>query len=217
MALKDAANSRYRRVQCSRMKEAGTCANRHAYAVAPIEARVLENLKAHLRDPRAIERFLATYRAERKRLAAGAAGRRAAAERRLGEVTREIERAVQSMLKGQVPAETIGPHVTALSEEKKRLAAELAAQPDTIMALHPTALARYLAAVDDLAATLAARALDTGRESPQVLRELIDCVIIHPATHIDEAPRLEIKGRLAALTGADLFPSGVIVGSGGRI
>jgi site-specific DNA recombinase len=119
MALKDAASSKYRRVQCSRMKEAGTCDNRHAYAIASIEQRVLDNLARHLRDPRAIERFLLTYRAERKRLAATEAGRRAQAEKRLGEVKREIERSLNSMIKGLVPAEEIGPHITALSEERK--------------------------------------------------------------------------------------------------
>jgi site-specific DNA recombinase len=221
MALKDAAASKYRRVQCSRMKEAGTCDNRHAYAIAPIEARVLENLAQHLRDPRAIERFLLTYRSERKRLAATESGRRAQAEKRLGEVTREIERAVTSMIKGLVPAEAIGPRVTALTAEKQQLEATLAAQgADTIVALHPTALTRYLSAVDDLAATLAARAIDPANESPGALRELVDSIIVHPPANGAGQPGLEIRGRLAALTGAGLFPDsrfGVQSGSGGRI
>jgi site-specific DNA recombinase len=220
MALKDAAASKYRRIQCSRMKEAGTCDNRRAYAIAPIEARVLDNLAQHLRDPLAIERFLLTYRAERKRLATAQGGRRSAAERRLGEVTREIERAVDSMIKGQIPAETIGPHVTRLTQEKARLEAELARPAETIVALHPTALARYLAAVDDLAATLGAGAIDSARESPKALRDLVDAVIIHPPAHIDEPAGIEIRGRLAALAGPGLFPDtriGVMSGSGGRI
>jgi site-specific DNA recombinase len=218
MALKDAASSKYRRVQCSRMKEAGTCENRHAYAIEPIERRVLENLAQHLRDPRAIERFLLTYRAERKRLATSEAGRRAQAEKRLGEVKREIERSLQSMIKGLVPAEEIGPHVTQLSAEKKQLEAELAAGTADIVALHPTALTRYLAAVDDLAGMLAARALDGASESPKALRDLIACVIVHPPVHTGDPPAIEIKGRLAALTGADLFAQarfGVQDGSGG--
>jgi site-specific DNA recombinase len=87
----------------------GTCENRHAYAITPIEARVLANLAQNLRAPRLIEEYLLEYRTERKRLASTQASRRSQAERRLGEVTREIERAVNSMIKGLVPAEAIGP------------------------------------------------------------------------------------------------------------
>lgn len=220
MALKDAAAAPNRRIECSRMREAGTCDNRHSYAIKPIERRVLENLGTHLRDPRAIERFLLTYRAERKRLAAASAGRRDSVERRMGEVTREIERALHSMIKGLVPAEAIGPHVTTLNMEKHQLEAELAQPADTIVALHPTALTRYLAAVDDLAETLATGPIDSARESPKALRELIDRVIVHPPADGDGSPCLEIKGRLAALTGAALFPEsrvGGIVGSGGLL
>jgi site-specific DNA recombinase len=220
MALKDAASSPHRRVECSRMREAGTCENRHSFPIGPIERRVLDNLAQHLRDPRAIERFLLTYRTERKRLAATTAGRRDHAERRLGEVTREIERALHSMIKGLVPAETIGPHVTALSAEKRQLEAELAEPADTIVALHPTALTRYLAAINDLAETLATRSIDSAAESPKALRDLIECIIVHPPAENDSQPPIEIRGRLAALAGADLFPDsrlGGLAGSGGRI
>lgn len=220
MALKDAAADPNRRVQCSRMREAGSCQNGHSYPIAAIERRVLDNLAAHLRDPRAIERFLLTYRAERKRLAAAESSRRSRTERRLGEVAREIERSVTSMIKGLVPAEAIGPHVTRLSEEKRQLEAALVQPADTIVALHPSALVRYLAAVDDLAGTLAAGAIDSARESPKALRELVEAVIVHPPAHKNEGPRIEIKGRLGALTGAVLFPDaslGGIGGSGGPI
>jgi hypothetical protein len=125
---------------------------------------------------------------------------------------------VLAIAKGTALAEEIGPLVTELSEERKRLEAQLAAKDtDAVVALHPGAVSRYLTAVDELAATLAARAIDTAHESPKALRELIDCVMVHPA---EGEPGLEIRGRLAALAGADLFPQtrfGVQDGSGGRI
>lgn len=68
-----------------------------------------------------------------------------------------------------------------MSAEKKQLEAELAAKAaDTIVALHPTAQTRYLAAVDDLAEKLATRAIDAANERPQALRELVDSIIVHP-------------------------------------
>jgi hypothetical protein len=210
MAMKDALASKYRRVQCSRMKEAGTCDNRRAYAVEPIERRVIENLQQHLRDPRAIERFVLTYHAERKRLAGAESGRRSGMEKRLGEVTRELDRSVTSLVKGLVPPEAIGPRITQLTAERKALESDLQAKSeDKIVALHPTALKHYLSAVDELAAQLIGRAADSSQESPKALRELVDSVVIHMRPG---EPDIEIRGRLAALAGTTIFPQAKIVG-----
>jgi hypothetical protein len=46
--------------------------------------------------------------------------------------------------------------------------------------------------------------LDTRTESPAALRELIDSVIMHPIER--GAPRIAIRGRLAALTGSRFVP-----------
>jgi hypothetical protein len=71
-----------------------------------------------------------------------------------------------------------------------------------VVELHPAAVKRYLAAVEDLAGTLSCRMVDGGEDVATALRELVTAVVIHP-TGKDE-PRIEVRGRLAALTGADL-------------
>ena len=72
------------------------------------------------------------------------------------------------------------------------------------MELHPTAVEHYLAAIEDLAATLSYRAIHDGEEIAGALRELIAAIVIYPAGRHE--PRIEVTGRLAKLTGADLFP-----------
>jgi hypothetical protein len=71
--------------------------------------------------------------------------------------------------------------------------------------LRPAAVARYLAAVEDLAGTLSRRMVDGGEEIAGALRELMAAVVIHPDGKHE--PRIEVTGRLAKLTDApDLFP-----------
>src|SRR5262245_34521771 len=69
--------------------------------------------------------------------------------------------------------------------------------------LHPTALARYLAAIEDLSGTPNRRPVHGSEEIARALRELIAAIVIHPAGR--DEPRIEVTG-LAKLAGTDLFP-----------
>lgn len=70
-------------------------------------------------------------------------------------------------------------------------------------------MARYLGAIDDLAATLSRRTVEGDEEVASALRELVAAVVIHSAGK--DEPRIEVTGRLATLTGApDLLPQQTI-------
>ena len=70
-------------------------------------------------------------------------------------------------------------------------------------------MARYLDAIDDLAATLSRRMVEGDEEVVWALRELVATVVIHPAGKNE--PKIEVTGRLAKLTGTpDLFPQQTI-------
>jgi hypothetical protein len=69
-------------------------------------------LKAQLKDPRAIERYLATYREERKRLAAEHSGKRSKLTRELAMMEREIERVVDGIARGVLADEDARRRVT---------------------------------------------------------------------------------------------------------
>jgi pimeloyl-ACP methyl ester carboxylesterase len=168
-------------------------ANQHRHAAGrafyleEIERRVLSGLEAQLKEPRAIERFLKTYVEERKRLAAADEAKRRRKETRLGEVQREFQRVYNSYVKGMVSEEETGPLLAKLREEREALEAELAAMtpPANIITLHPGAVKRYLAMVNDLATSLPHRTVSGDEGISIALRELVSCVTVTP---VDKGP-----------------------------
>ncbi len=188
-----------RRLYCGRRKEGGRCTNGKTYKLKPIEQRVVAALKAQLADPRVIERYLKTYREERKRLARENAGKRGALERALAQAEREVGRLVDGFAQGIISDEEARKRLPGARQRRDAAKADLGALAPAIkvVELHPAAVTRYLAAIDDLATTLSRRLVEGDEEVASALRELISAV----------EPKIEVTGRLAQLTSApDLFP-----------
>ncbi|WP_292177671.1 hypothetical protein [Mesorhizobium sp.] len=122
-----------------------------------METAVLNGLAAALRHPDVIAQYVQTYHEERRRLAADTDARRARSERRLGELSREIDRLVNAIAKGHGDPAVLGPQSTTLNEERKGIVAELDQVPAaaTVIALHPAVLARYEEQLNQLQAGLA--------------------------------------------------------------
>jgi hypothetical protein len=77
-----------------------------------------------------------------------------------------------------------------------------------VVALHPTAIAVYLDAVEQLAKALSA---SDAKAACLKLRELIDCIVVAPRVRPGDPIRFEVRGRLAALMQPD--PGKVSVGA----
>ena len=139
-------------------------------------------------------------------MAVEGAGKRAGLERTFGQAKREIDRIVDQIGRGTISEEEARSRLPELRRRRDDAQAELAAlaPPAKTVELHPTAVEHYLAAIEDLAATLSYRAIHDGEEIAGALRELIAAIVIYPAGRHE--PRIEVTGRLAKLTGADLFP-----------
>ena len=199
-----------RRIRCSTQYESGTCPNRKTVYIDVIERTVLAGMREELQHPRLIEHYVRTYNAERRRLAATASTMRSKCERQLAAVRAERERTVDMVIRGVIEEGDAKARLGRLKVEQRDLAAQLAAtgEPPTIIALHPAALDRYLAAVDTLAATLAehAAATDDRGTIGAEFRALVHSVTVHPKP--DGAIEVEVKGRLAALIGGSAFPEG---------
>jgi site-specific DNA recombinase len=182
-------------------------------------------LRQHLANPELIAEFVDVYNAERKRLKKEANAERTRIERRLGEIEREIKRAVDAITKG-APPEALIPRMRELEAERTGLGTRLdaAKEADNVIALHPRALDRYKRAVMQLADELK-------RGTPMefvTIRELVTAIIVHASpsrpggtgtkanAEDDRSVRIDIKGRLAALCGSPaLFPN--IAMSGGPL
>jgi site-specific DNA recombinase len=182
-------------------------ANGKTYRLESIEARVVTALRAQLTDLRAIERYLGTYQAERRRLAKEGASKGAVLERSPAQAQREIDRVVDAIAMGTISDQDARNRLAEPRRRRSAAEAELAAlaPPVKVTELHPATVKRYLAGVEDLAGTLTRRAVAGDEDVASALRELIAAVIVHAAEK--DEPRVEVRGRLAQLTSApELFP-----------
>jgi site-specific DNA recombinase len=212
-----------KRVRCTRDAETGTCPDPRTFYIDRIEEAVVAALRAELRHPDVITEFVRTYHKERRRLASQQDAKRTHAERRLAEVRREIERIVDGVTRGELASAVFGPRASALDEERKSLEASMAEEHDTVVTLHPAALARYEEIVGRLQQSMAQGTAAGNAEYPEVMRDLIQSVTVRAG---DEPGRVKvtIEGRLNALLGEEAFPNrrkgragGGMDGSGGRI
>ncbi len=207
MSVKDTRKGR-QRIQCTQMKEAGTCDHRRVYDLDTVERTVFDGLKANLTTPDLITAYVETYNEERKRLASGLIANRARIEKRLARVKREFDRIFQSYVKGFAEEAEVRDPLSELRAERKRLEADLASaeKPPEIVALHPTALARYRQQVANLQKALSSESLGDDREPVRALRELVAAIVVLPTP--PGAPiEVEVRGRLAALIGHQVFPA----------
>ncbi len=164
--------------RCSRVRESGDCSNRRKIYLDTIERAVIETLREQLRHPKAIAEAVREYHAEMRRLDAERARDRSKDERRLAECRRQIERTVDQIVEGIASGPAIGRRLNELEAEAAELEAKLAKaeQPD-VVTLHPKALEQYLAAIDNLAASIA-----EGRdeEALMLMRGLVQKITVYP-------------------------------------
>jgi site-specific DNA recombinase len=200
-----------RRVRCSTYTESGSCPNTQTYYVDAIERAVLSGLRAELSSPALLTEYVKAYHEERAKLAAGSVQRRAAAERRLGEIERETERLVDAIAKGFGDPSILGGRINELKSERIQLADEIAAMPNTqkVITLHPGLLARYEQQVEQLQAALAAGLEARDEDGAAALRELIEAVKVERNASRPGGLKVTIVGRLNALLGDEHFPNGV--------
>ncbi|EYD75297.1 hypothetical protein Rumeso_03121 [Rubellimicrobium mesophilum DSM 19309] len=198
--------------RCTTSKESGTCTNRREVRIDRIEAAIFAGLREELANPIYVKAYLSAYHEERQRARAAAKRDRVKLERAAAQARSAYDRAhrlyIQSMTDGPEAERTIRE---LLDAARKAEAAAAEATTDTeVVELHPRALDRYLAAIEDLAAHLA-----TGEalEAVQVLRELVARVVVTPEA---TATNVVVEGHLAAILGkeASLYRGMVVAEEG---
>ncbi|MER8782477.1 recombinase family protein [Mesorhizobium sp. M1006] len=203
--------SRRIRIRCSAATENGTCPDPKTFYLDTVENAVLNGLTAEMRHPDVIAQYVQTYHEERRRLAAETDAKRTRLERRLGELSREIDRLVNAIAKGHGDPAVLGPQSTALNEERKCIVAELdnVPAPTDVIALHPAVLARYEEQLNQLQTGLAEGVVAGDSETAEAMRDLIETVTVFRDPSRIGGIEVEIAGRLTALLGEDAFPNGV--------
>ncbi|MER8734150.1 recombinase family protein [Mesorhizobium sp. M1227] len=203
--------SRRIRIRCSAATENGTCPDPKTFYLDTVENAVLDGLTAEMHHPDVIAQYVQTYHEERRRLAAETDAKRTRLERRLGGLSREIDRLVNAIAKGHGDPAVLGPQSTALNEERKCIVAELdnVPAPTDVIALHPAVLARYEEQLNQLQTGLAEGVVAGDSETAEAMRDLIETVTVFRDPSRIGGIEVEIAGRLTALLGEDAFPNGV--------
>ena len=130
---------------------------------------------------------------------------------RLGELTREIDRLVDAIAKGQGDPAVLGPRSTFLHCERMTITADLAESAPAIepIGLHPAMLARYEEQLTRLQAAVAGGIRDGDTECSEALRDLVETVTVFRNRTRSGGVQVEISGRLTALLGERAYPNKV--------
>ena len=167
----------------------------------------MTTLRKHLDHPAVIAEYVTAYNEERKRLRRQAGNDLARLTRREGEIGRELARLIDSIAKG-VPAEAVAGRIRELDDERTgvALAINQSQEAENIVALHPSAINRYKRDVTDLADALKAGDSDDNAGIYARVRDLVSAIVVHAKPN-EPGIKIDIKGRLAVLCGADIFPN----------
>lgn len=203
-----ASSNKAVRIGCSAARESGTCGNRRTLNLAPIERAVIEGLREQLRDPALIAEYVRSYNAERRRLAAEAVADRARLERDAARAQGELDRALDALLRGLVRPESLRDRIAALEAEvaATRESLALCRKAPEPVALHPAAIDRYQADLEDLQGLLQAAPDGRTERLRASVRRIIDSVIVTPGAPWRPSA-IEVRGRLGELVGAPLPPA----------
>lgn len=206
------------RLMCSNHVNKGdaACANRRSVMRAEVEDRVLTGLRTRMLSPAAVAAYVRAYHAEWHATAAARRNRRAPLDRRLGELTRTIERLIDAICEGAA-SPAMRARLAMLETEKAEIETQLQdTGDDSPIALHPGAADVYAQQVRELHERLAeltdGRPTADDRKVIEAVRRLVEKVEIRPTSQDKRSPvELLMFGRVAEFmrpSGDQVAPSG---------
>ena len=185
------------RYGCAAARNAGTCSNRKTIAREDVETRVLGGLRDRLMHPDLIKEFIAEFQREMQQNRLSALSERGENERRLTKVRKDIDGLLTAITDGMYHS-SMKAKMDTLEAERARLEGALAATPKPEpVALHPGLAAIYASKVSNLAEALNEEG--TRAEAADLLRGLIEKVILQPDPDAPHGHRIELFGELAAI------------------
>ena len=188
------SDSRY---GCAAARNAGTCKNRKTIRRVDVEARVLTGLKDKLIHPDMIREFIAEFQREVQEQRLATLSARTGAAQDLTKVTKEIENIISAIAQGMFHA-SMKARMDTLEADKARLTAQLADLPEPEpVTLHPGLADTYARTIADLACAL--NADETRGEAADILRGLIEKIVLTPDSTAPNGHSIELYGELGAI------------------
>lgn len=177
---------------CAKHRESETCSNGRTPKRIDVEARVLEILQEQITSPEATAAYVRNYQQAAADRRAQAAAQRTPLEKRLVDLTGQIDRGVNAILRGTSSA-ALEARLPALEKEKSEIEARLIqeAQPEPVIELHPRTAEMYAALVAELQSALSTRADEptaAERRLRDAVRALVHRIVLHPLTQARGGP-----------------------------
>lgn len=196
-------------VGCCAARSKGTCEKTNTIARKEVEERVLGALQRRLMEPTLFAVFCEAFTSEMNRLQRAAASNVETRRREVDGVERDLDRLVQALM-DSVSGATLKAKIAALEDRKAELesAPESASTPKA--ALHPAMADVYRRKVEGLAAAL--NAPDSRAEAAEILRGLIDRVVLSPTA---EGWMIDLHGDLARILTLSLDAKSKAAGASG--
>ena len=181
------------RFGCAAARDRATCTNSLTIHGGEIETTILAGLKQRLMEPALFEEFTREFTAELNRQRSKIANEKKTLQGELERVTRQIGKLVDAIIMG-ADALALNAKLKQLEGQKAAFEHKLAAAPDAEPLIHPALATIYRDTVEKLEVSL--RRPDTGREAFQLIRGLIDAVVLTP---LDGKLEIELQGDLAGI------------------
>jgi DNA invertase Pin-like site-specific DNA recombinase len=201
---------------CATRRAKGTCSNDKTIIRQRIETRVLGGLRDKLMAPELVAEFVRAYQEEINAAAKMVASRGEELKREAETVDRKIA-GIMAAIEDGMYTPALKERMKALEARKAELEAEMAsAEPPSVVRLHPNAAEIYRRKVAELELALNEESIKA--EAADILRSLIDRVVLTPAAEAPDGIDARLHGELAAvlaLSGAQnqKLPAAGAVGS----
>ena len=194
------------RYGCATRRSKGICSNALLIRRNEIEARVLDGLKERMMAPELVAAFIDEFNLELRRLTSNAEAECLAAHHTLADVDRKIAGILKAIEDGAYhPA--LKERLTLLEKDKAAAAARLAAcHSKPVLRLHPNLAALYRKKVQQLADAL--NEPGTAAEAGEIIRGLIDRIVLTPADGVLKAELHGDLGAILAYADGELQPNG---------
>ena len=181
---------------CSTARNKGTCNNRRTIRRDLLEDTVLNGLQHHLMDPELAALFAEEYTRELNTHRIERNTTRDAHKAEFERVDAELDKLVDAICDG-IPAIKVKDRMWELEHRKEELARSIAATEDAPVYVHPNMGKRYREQVSELVAAL--NNDDNRAETTEILRGLIDKIVLTPVANALKGVSIDLHGALAGI------------------
>jgi DNA invertase Pin-like site-specific DNA recombinase len=176
---------------CGRARRQGLCDNRRGIPRAVLERLILGALRERLMAPELVKEFIAEFHHAVNHNRQAQELRIAAKRKALADARTKLDGLVEAIA-GGLRGTSLQVKLDELEQRKAALEAEVAAAPAPLPRLHPNLAEVYRRKVEALHEALADP--HTGAEALEILRSLIERVVVHPS---DTGFEIELVGEIA--------------------